>query len=131
MKNYAVLEKDKKLINNHIAVVLKEAFNKGYAQGYGDCKVELTTEESNVFYKEGYDQGLRHGEELKVKAVNCAEICGMQRAWNVARKIISRHGEGYDATDVEVFGTDDVFGLSAYEAIEKLETWEKKQRKIK
>ncbi len=37
MKNYAVLEGMKR----HQKTVLDDAFNKGYEQGYKDCKVEL------------------------------------------------------------------------------------------
>lgn len=151
MKNYEALADLRAKATFHI----EKAFDRGYEQGYNDCKVELTEEEAKAHYnegyedgtkakdgergsiyyggygdglKDGYEKGLKHGQELRAEEVKCAEACGMKRAWNVAKKILSRHGEGYDATDREVFGTDDVFSLSASEAVSKLEAWEKKQK---
>ena len=114
-------------------------YNKGYGAGYKDAyevgkkdgqKAErmLLHEPLIKDLEEAYQKGLKHGQELRAEEVTCAEACGMKRAWDVARKILSRHGEGYDATDREVFGTDDVFSLSASEAVAKLEEWEKKQK---
>ena len=116
-------------------------YNKGYGAGYKDAyevgkkdgqKAErmLIHEPLKKDLEEAYHKGFKHGQELRAKEAECAEACGMKRAWDVARKILSRHGEGYNATDMEVFGTDDVFSLSASEAVAKLEAWEKKQGKF-
>lgn len=99
MKNYEILDG----LQREAQGMLKNAYDKGYKRGHED------------------------GLALNQSDVNAAEACGMRRAWDVARKILSRHGEGYNATDKEVFGTDDVFSLSAFEAVSKLEAWEKKQ----
>lgn len=127
MKNYAVLAD----LGVNTASYIEKAFDRGYDQGYNDCKVELLEDEAKCHYQEGYNDGYRkgveRGKEARVAEADCAYQCGLRRAWEVARKILSRHGEGYDATDREVFGTDDVFSLSASEAVSKLEAWEKKQ----
>jgi hypothetical protein len=104
----------------------KDAYEVGKKDGQKAERM-LLHEPLKKDLEEAYQKGLKHGQELRMKEAECAEACGMKRAWNVARKILSRHGEGYDATDREVFGTDDVFSLSASEAVAKLDAWEKKQ----
>ena len=155
MKNYAVLEGMKR----HQKTVLDDAFNKGYDQGYYDGKLDGEAQnlekleksldaEKEAEYQRGYEQGRRstitikdfeeyyhkgfkHGQELRAKEAECAEACGMKRTWEAARKI-------YDIQNVamvkELFGADAnyaIYNFTASEVIEKIETWEKKQRKIK
>lgn len=105
---------------------MNDAYEVGFNQGKKTAK-EYNEQKAMDEFNKGYQKGLQHGQELRAKEAECAEACGMKRAWNVARKLLSRHGEGYDATDMEVFGTDDVFSLSASEAVAKLDEWEKKQ----
>ena len=108
------------IIDKKIEELEKKAeYQRGYEQGR---RSTITIKDFEKYYHIGF----KHGQELRAKEAECAEACGMKRAWDVARKILSRHGEGYNATDMEVFGTDDVFSLSASEAVAKLEAWEKK-----
>lgn len=107
---------------------MNDAYEVGFIQGKKTAE-EFNERKAMDEFNKGYHKGLQHGQELRAKEAECAEACGMKRAWEVARKILSRHGEGYDATDMEVFGTDDVFSLSASEAVAKLDEWEKKQER--
>lgn len=119
MKNYEILDG----LQREAQGMLKNAYDKGYKRGCEDCKADLN--------EEAYNKGLRHGQELRIKEAECAEACGMQRAWDVARKIVDlcseltqeELGEIFDSFDVN----DILNGLSAFEAVEKIEAWEKKQ----
>ncbi len=155
MKNYAVLADLRAKATFHI----EKAFDRGYDQGYNDCKVELT-EEAKAHYNEGYkdgtkvkdgergrvyhdgygdglkygyEEGLQHGKELRVKEADCAYQCGLRIAWNAARKIVlSSKAGGLEATIVrEIFGMPYESVLMKYSAkntIEMIEAWEKKQK---
>lgn len=80
--------------------------------------------------EEAYQKGLQHGQELRAKEAECAEACGMKRAWEAARKIVlTKENGGIPLSDLnEIFGAVNVLKeFSASEAIEKIEAWEKKQ----
>ena len=132
MKNYAVLADLKAKATFHI----EKAFDRGYDQGFNDCHSELTEEEAKDHYKEGYNDGYRkgveHGKEARVAEADCAYQCGMNRAWEAARKIVLSPKEGgLQATTVkEIFGMPYESALmkySARNAVEMIEAWEKKQ----
>ena len=119
MKNYEILDG----LQREAQGMLKNAYDKGYKRGCEDCKADLN--------EEAYNKGLQHGQELRIKEAECAETCGMQRAWDVARKIVDLCSELTQEELGEIFGSFDVNdilnGLSAFEAVEKIEAWEKKQ----
>ena len=110
-------------------------FEKGYDKGYEDGTKAKDGERGSIYYggysdglKDGYEKGLKHGQELRVKEAECAEACGMKRAWEAARKI-------YDIQNVamikELFGADayyTIYNFTASEVVEKIEAWEKKQK---
>lgn len=95
---------------------LVTAYDKGYEQGY----------------VEGQKHDLEHTENIVRSHEKCKSVLeaeyerGLNDAWMCAKKIISKNGEGYNATDLEVFGVDDGFELSALEAVERLKEYEKK-----
>lgn len=153
MKNYAVLEDMKR----HQKKVLDDAFNKGYDQGYHDGKLENIEKleksldaEKESEYQRGYEQGRRstitikdfeeyyrkgfkHGQELRAKEAECAEACGMKRAWDAAKKIVLSAGNGgYSAdTVMKLFGMtyhDVLVSASPLRVIEKIEAWEKQEQ---
>ena len=130
MKNYAALEG----LIREAKGCLNNAFDKGYKQGYQSNEETIeyevarrVSEEMEKEYKRGHEDGLA----LNRSEVNAAEACGMQRAWDVARKIIDLCSELTQEELGEIFGSFDVNdilnGLSASEAVSKLEAWEKKQ----
>lgn len=130
MKDYTVLEELKISAASKIEI----AFERGYEQGFNDCHSELTEEEAkdhyNEGYNDGYEKGLQHGQELRAKEVECAEACGMKRAWEAARKIVlTKENGGIPLSDLnEIFGAVNVLKeFSASEVIEKIDAWEKKQ----
>ena len=95
---------------------LVTAYDKGYEQGY----------------VEGQKHDLEHTENIVRSHEKCKSVLeaeyerGLNDAWMCAKKIISKNGEGYNATDLEVFGVDDGLELSALEAVERLKEYEKK-----
>lgn len=105
-------------------------FEKGYYKGYEDGKTDIVSKAKAEVsqYREGYDKGLEHGQELRAEEVKCAEACGLRKGWETARKILQMTldevAKVFDPTwDVEHI----IEKLSAKEVIEKLEAWEKKQ----
>lgn len=112
MKDYSVLNG---MIENQKSE-LRTAYDKGYDQGY----------------VEGQKHDLEHTENIVRSHEKCKSVLeaeyerGLNDAWMCAKKIISKNGEGYNATDLEVFGVDDGFELSALEAVERLKEYEKK-----
>lgn len=105
-----------------------------YNAGYEDGTKARDGERGSIYYggygdglKDGYEKGLKHGQELRAKEAECAEACGMKRAWQAVRKIIDMPladlDELYPGWDVEQI----IEKLSAKEVIEKIETWKKKQ----
>lgn len=99
MKDYSVLEG----LDNNFMIELRCAFDRGYRQGRDDEWAETQAKQKENEYERGLND-----------------------AWMCAKKIISKNGEGYNATDLEVFGVDDGFELSALEAVERLKEYEKK-----
>lgn len=120
-------------------------YNKGYGAGYKDAyeigkkdgqKAErmLLHEPLKKDLEEAYQKGLKHGQELRAKEAECAEACGMKRAWDAARKVIlSPDKGGLSSTNIhQIFDTSDYLNIfndySASEVIEKIGAWEKKQK---
>jgi hypothetical protein len=99
MKDYSVLEG----LDNNFMIELRCAYDRGYRQGRDDEWAETQAKQKENEYERGLND-----------------------AWMCAKKIISKNGEGYNATDLEVFGVDDGFELSALEAVERLKEYEKK-----
>lgn len=130
MKNYAVLEG----LIREAKGCLNNAFDKGYKQGHQSneetIEYEVARRVSEEMEKE-YKRGREDGLALNRSEVNAAEACGMRRAWNAARKIVDLCSELTQEELGEIFGSFDVNdilnGLSASEAVEKIEAWEKKQ----
>lgn len=54
--------------------------------------VSDTLPESDV--KDGYEKGLQHGKELRVKEADCAYQCGMKRAWEADNIFIDELVDG-------------------------------------
>jgi len=153
MRDYAVVAN----IKAEQKGIIDDVFDKGYEQGYKDGTKVRDGERGSVYYggysdgykdgqkdalkakgeiiaseivecKKAYEKGLKHGQELRAKEAECAEACGMKRAWDVARKI-------YDIQNVamvkELFGADanyTIYNFTASEVIEKIEAWEEKQK---
>jgi hypothetical protein len=135
MKNYAVLADLRVKTGLHI----EKAFDRGYEQGYNDCKVELTDDEAKCHYQEGYNDGYRKGVERRKEAcvaeADCAYQCGMKRAWEAAKKVVETvPWGGLSADESEAIFGETSFQVilqkfSAQEVIAKLEAWEKKQER--
>lgn len=122
----------------------KDGYNKGYGAGYKDAyeigkkdgqKAErmLLHEPLKKDLEEAYQKGLKHGQELRAKEAECAEACGMKRAWEAARKIVLSDEDGGIPNDniLKIYSTcyySVMKNIPVQEAIAKLETWEKKQK---
>jgi hypothetical protein len=106
-----------------------------YMAGYEDGTKARDGERGSIYYggygdgfKDGYEKGSRHGEELRANEADCAYQCGLKRAWAAARNI-------YDIQNAamvkELFGADANYAIhnfTASEAIEKIEAWEKQEQ---
>lgn len=119
-----------KYYNKHFNDVVHSSNDDAYQRGYKDGMQNP----SSIGYQHGYEAGLQHGQELRVKEAECAEACGMKRAWEAARKIVLiKENGGIPLSDLnEIFGAVNVLKVfSASDAIEKIDAWEKKQEQTK
>lgn len=91
-------------IENQIIGFAVDIYNIGYVEGVKDGTIKS---ESYISGKEqeAYDKGLRE-------------------AWECAKTIISPNGERRSVTNFEVFGVENVFELTANQAIKKLKEYE-------
>ena len=156
MRDYAVVANIKAEQKGIIDDVFDKGYEQGYHDGKLDGEAEKIEklekqfdDEKKAEYKRGYEQGrrstitikdfeeyyhkgLKHGQELRAKEAKCAEACGMKRAWDVARKIVDFCSELTQEELGEIFGSFDVNdilnSLSAFEAVEKIEAWEKQRQ---
>lgn len=121
-------------MNKEIENRIHEFAEQMYQAGYEDGTKARDGERGSIYYggygdglKDGYEKGLKHGQELRAEEVKCAEACGMKRAWEAARKICDIQNA---AMIKELFGADAnyvIYNFTPKEVIEKLEAWEKKQ----
>lgn len=132
MKNYETLADLRAKASFHI----EKAFDRGYEQGFNDCHSELTEEEAKDHYNEGYNDGYEKGLKHGLKEAECAEACGMNRAWKAARKIVLSDEDG----GIPIDNILKIYGMSYYgvmknipasEVIEKIDAWKKKQEQTK
>lgn len=72
-----------------------------YTAGYEDGTKARDGERGSIYYggygdglKDGYEKGLQHGKELKVKEADCAYQCGMKRAWEADNIFIDELVDG-------------------------------------
>lgn len=85
---------------------------------------------ARMIFETGYDEGVKDGTVKSESYISGKEqeayYKGLREAWECARKIVSPKGEGYNATDFEVFGVKDAFELTARQAISKLKEYEER-----
>ena len=100
-------------------VIIHDAFDKGYQQGYEDGQKSLV----NAYVVGKGEDTL---EDIKEAEYNR----GLNDAWEVARKI--EHPKGYFCNIKEVFGEESAFSvllnMTASEAIQKINDYEEKQK---
>lgn len=122
-----------------IGMVTDAAHDDGYTKGYEQARFDFKKD-----IEDAYERGFKEGQESSEKwgvpykrgtedGEECGRICGMNDAWEAARKICCNPPVGLDYDTLnEIFGTRHLISvmaeLSAGEVIDMIKTYEEKKK---